>query len=931
MAKVQLFAINPDGDTVLLQLSDSSPIKMNLSVAELNPFSPSSFYSQTFRVPAIGPNIKFFQDAYSVNGATFDPSLSADAWILNDGFLFSVGNLNLQNVFHNEMMGVTEYEVYFLGDTSDLSSSIGEGGMNTISTDSLNHDFSYAAVTGSWLATPGTTAGTAQGNVLYPLCEWGYTYSATGAFASKPDQSTLSHQYVKSFTNISNPLTPTQFKPAVKVKWLWDQIFEQAGYTYESDFIDSEYFDSLYMLSDSNATPTAVLPVGEFRATFARVEPNPGEEIVLPFDVQVSDPGNTYDPQTYTWTCPADGVYSINAFGYLTTIGFPASPQMVVIPRMFVNGTFFAGYQVFTTQTNQPTLLFNWAVGVSASFTKDDKVQIRMSVPSYSNPNGYLLGGSFQCVTSPADIINVNSFLPDETILKKIDFVKGITRMFNLVFEPTKTQQKRLLIEPWVDWITLGSVRDWTIYYDGASDMQSSAVFLDQSRVVKWVSEEDDDSTNKQYQEQYKTDYNYRQYDSGIKLLKGDNTIDIPFAPTPLQSLPSASTQYPNWVFPTLARIQPGDAESNVAGKLEPMVPKPRIVHYNGLQANPIPWYMTLGVTGGTAAAQNSYPLVSPYSSWPPNEFETINLNFQSKNALWNPNSTLEGFTNQDMYTAYYQEFINWLYDPFNRKVNLTMRIDPLDIQELRFNDRIWIKDTWYFIQSITDYPVGDTALVKLELVKVPARAIPGPIPEAATGPTGGTTCRSVSFCVEREAEASAYSYVDCDGNLGSISLSPNVCSAPICALWPLVNPLPTGFTAQDVGPCGETGADFFVTIGITGAELLDPVPSTTVTLLAATGGTAGTYIPVQQYNFVGNQDGLTLSYEIPAGYGARIELSSSLTLGATITSQNIVLEVNGGTVNSANRTGTYQVLAANWPSAVVGGSTYEATVNFNY
>jgi hypothetical protein len=461
--------------------------------------------------------------------------------------------------------------------------------------------------------------------------------------------------------------------------------------------------------------------------------------------------------------------------------------------------------------------------------------------------------------------------------------------------------------------------------------MQSSAVFLDQSRVLKWVSESDDDSPNKRYQEQYKTDYNFRQFDSGIKLLKGENTIDIPFAPTPLQSLPAASTQYPDWVFPTVARIQPGDAESNVAGKLEPMVPKPRILFYNGLQNNPINWYMSTGITGGTAAAQPKYPLVSPYSSWPPEEFETTVLSFQSKDPLWSPSSTLEGLVNQDLYSEYYSEFIDWLYDPYNRKVNLTLRIDPLDIQELKFNDKIWIKDSWYFINSISDYPVGEVAKVKVELVKVPARAIPGPIPQAATGGTAGTECREVSFCVERSAEASAYSYVDCDGNLGSINLDPNVCSRPICALWPLINPLPSGWSAQDLGDCGATGATFSIVLGVTGAQLRDPLPSTTVTLLSATGGTAGTYIPVQQYNFVGNQVGTTLTYQLAPGVGARIELSSSVTVGSSITSQNIVLKVNGGTINSANRTGTYQVLGANWPAAVVAGSTYEAQVNFNY
>ncbi len=132
MSKVQLYAVNPEGETVLLQLSEDSPIKMSLSVAELNPFTPASFFSQTFRLPGIGPNTKFFRDVYSVNGATFNPAAAAQAWILNDGALFSLGNLNLQAVYTNELTGSIDYDVYFLGDTSNFSTAVGEDGMNTI-------------------------------------------------------------------------------------------------------------------------------------------------------------------------------------------------------------------------------------------------------------------------------------------------------------------------------------------------------------------------------------------------------------------------------------------------------------------------------------------------------------------------------------------------------------------------------------------------------------------------------------------------------------------------------------------------------------------------------------------------------------------------------------------------------------------------------
>jgi hypothetical protein len=62
--RTQLFAKNTAGETVLLQLTDDYKIKMNLSIATLDPFTPTSYYSQTFRVPGQGGNGKFFEDVY---------------------------------------------------------------------------------------------------------------------------------------------------------------------------------------------------------------------------------------------------------------------------------------------------------------------------------------------------------------------------------------------------------------------------------------------------------------------------------------------------------------------------------------------------------------------------------------------------------------------------------------------------------------------------------------------------------------------------------------------------------------------------------------------------------------------------------------------------------------------------------------------------
>ena len=928
MSRVQLYVKNTADETLLLQLSDDSPVKMNMSVSELNPFTPSSFYTRTFRVPGVGPNTQFFKDVYSVNGSSFDPAISSPAWILNDGFLFSVGNLNLQNVYTNDRTGIVEYEVYFLGDTSDLASSIGQGGMNTISTAELDHEVTYSAVRNSWDAVAGTTGGLKDGNVVYPLCDWGYSYGETGGFATAPEQNTLSVGFPKSFTRgATGALRMQQMKPAVKVKWLWDKIFADAGYNYTSTFLESELFDNLYLLNDTIARPLFSLPVGECTITAPIFKVGLGQTVTVPYNVAISDPSQVFNTEEHYWVCPASGTYSIYATGY--AYNFERFPQGAFIPRLYANNTKLStDFTYYTSAGTSAPWAVNWQVGVSYAFTEGDKVYITIEQLSNGNANMGFYSNQFVCANSPADIVNLSSLLPTETQMKKIDFIKSITRMFNLVFEPTRTQQKNLLIEPWIDWIQLGGIRDWTKYYDGSADVQSSAVFLDQARIVKWKSAEDEDFQNKAYQEQYKQDYSFRQFDSGIKLLKGEQDVEIQFGSTPLESIPSATTSYPNWVLPVLARIQPGDPAEQKAGKVEPIQPKPRILFYNGKQSNPVNWYLFDQNVGGTGQAQSQYPLMSPYSSWPPDVFDTLNLSFQSKDALWSPTSSYEGLVSNDLYTEYWSEFNDWVYDPFNRKVNLTMRLDPLDVQELRFNDRIWVKDTWYFINKIVDYPVGETALVKVELVKVPLPAIPGPIPVAATGGTAGTSCRQVVLCWEQafpESQFSTYTYVDCNSNLASITLTANTCAAPVCMLFPVINPLPPYWSIADNGPCGSTGVDFSLTVGITGLG-----ESTTITVSTCPGSTSGTYTPVNVYTYAGNQSASLLNV-IPDNSGLRVELTTALATGDAITSGSLQLYRNGVLQVTDSISGTYRKLSVQYPAVINALNTYGGTASFIY
>jgi hypothetical protein len=206
----------------------------------------------------------------------------------------------------------------------------------------------------------------------------------------------------------------------------------------------------------------------------------------------------------------------------------------------------------------------------------------------------------------------------------------------------------------------------------------------------------------------------------------------------------------------------------------------------------------------------------------------------------------------------------------------------------------------------------------------------------AGTGGTGGTTCQIISLCNNNVASITGqatYTYVDCDSNIASITLPDSSCAAPICMLFPLVNALPSGFTAFDGGPCGSTGASLVLDIVNNVVTVLVAQPITTVEVQGASGGTAGTYTTIQNFTFDGSiPQAFFISVDnLPIGFGLKVLLSSSLIPGDALVSQEISLATNGVTGATAGRVLSYDPISAIFPAVVSASTTYTAYVNITY
>jgi hypothetical protein len=75
--------------------------------------------------------------------------------------------------------------------------------------------------------------------------------------------------------------------------------------------------------------------------------------------------------------------------------------------------------------------------------------------------------------------------------------------------------------------------------------------------------------------------------------------------------------------------------------------------------------------------------------------------------------------TINDLFNNYWLKWYNFTYDPFGRILEMNIILDYSNIFDLRFNDKIFIKDSWFMVNKITDYQVGRKTSCKVELVRV--------------------------------------------------------------------------------------------------------------------------------------------------------------------------------------------------------------------
>jgi hypothetical protein len=127
----------------------------------------------------------------------------------------------------------------------------------------------------------------------------------------------------------------------------------------------------------------------------------------------------------------------------------------------------------------------------------------------------------------------------------------------------------------------------------------------------------------------------------------------------------------------------------------------PRLFFYNGL-LDCETYYIESGslTNSGVTIEQSRFPYFDNYNVVS-GSFPTTN----SKSLLFNnENASYGSVPNQNLYTEYWESYINLLYNPYTRLINCSAIIPLADYFTMELNDIVNFKGNYYHLRAINDY-----------------------------------------------------------------------------------------------------------------------------------------------------------------------------------------------------------------------------------
>ena len=745
--RIELFVNNTNGVTIgQIDLYDDEPISLTLSVQDIKDISKrTTTHSQNFVIPANKNNNTLLNHIFNIGyNGTFDPTKKTPAYLNVNGLLVFKGNLQLTKINVKDTTPIS-YEVILYSNLADLIKSVGDKLLTDYDYSDLNHDYTIANIMGSW------TADTKSLGYYYPLIDFGYDLTTTDLNQMIPSGSTFNGTVYPS-----GGIDPTIFKPSISSKYLFDKIIFHAGFSYESEFLNSEAFTATItpfngdssVVNDTSFTNGLRFKAGItnevlFSANTGNPYYNTSYGNLLNYqpkldnlsDSDYGDNSGGYNPSTYKYVVTTPSVQefgadivvsfnqSINSYSYVKFKWYrklgvnPAikfEEQVVNLPLVIQSGTTYTASTI-TTRLDQTSSQYFYPPQQGEEFYFEIDI-LASSVPVAPNVIKTTIhrGTNWYNVVYPnlclGGVINFNNYIPKK--IKSIDVLKSYINMFNLLIIPKKNSETHFKIEPRDDYYANGIVKDWTNKLDLSVNVIEELISEQQTKRIKFTYSEDKDYLNTFY-----TNSTKEIYGEYVKLIdnewldsNSEQKIEIAFAPSPLENLIGSE----EIILTKIGQID----SSGAYGKTDHNI---RFLRKNLINTQ----NDTLTMLGYNP--QYSYPyaghLSSPFSS----DFNPLDYNFGTISEAFYQTpgySNLQDITPNNLINTYWRNQLDDISDKDSKIIKCNLHLTPADIEQFEFNDTIFIDGLtpdgghYFNVLNITYTPNGN-GTSQVELIKV--------------------------------------------------------------------------------------------------------------------------------------------------------------------------------------------------------------------
>ena len=334
----------------------------------------------------------------------------------------------------------------------------------------------------------------------------------------------------------------------------------------------------------------------------------------------------------------------------------------------------------------------------------------------------------------------------DPEITQK-DFLKDIIQRFNLVILSDPDDSSNLIIEPYNDYLAQSTIKNWTNKLDLSKEIVVRDTTTLQKKYVKFTDHEDVDIVNKAFKEKEPTLNVYGHTPDTIQVTNnqfasGELTNTPIFSPYINQKVYVNEYQglesYPrNMVVQYELSYDTNEDGQNIP--VTNAETKPKLFWYNGTATtvrdasdNALTYNMHYQPVVGqaiTAVSFNTYPVCTPYDITPSSDAYTLGPTNKSlywwnnppitESDIFNYNSSYGTWEDNTLYGLYWRTYLDNIYNTEARIMECYLNLNEVDIFNFKFNDEIFIKDTYWRILDISNYQVGQLSSTKVKLLKV--------------------------------------------------------------------------------------------------------------------------------------------------------------------------------------------------------------------